>query len=247
MSEDKFRVSSIPSANDGVVSVPPDCTVREAASLMMTHDYSQLPVMCTPRVVKGVISWKSLSYARQLRGEPELVKDCMVSKYRVVTLADNLVPTIKKINESEFVLVKDKTEVICGICTLYDIGDLFLLHTEPFIEIEHIELGVRKLLREYLTPRSMKKIRGLSGMPGNAESVDDLTFGEYILWLGEESNWDSLSLNLDRRVFLDRLKEINRIRNDLMHFRNAEVNSEDLGQLKKFGKLLRTAHKMRSK
>ena len=40
--------------------VSPETRVAEAITLMLQHDYSQLPVTRTEREVKGIFSWKSL-------------------------------------------------------------------------------------------------------------------------------------------------------------------------------------------
>src|SRR5207247_1173508 len=47
-------------ANRGVLSVKPQDRLKLAVTLMLAHDFSQLPVMTGPRDLKGVVSWKSI-------------------------------------------------------------------------------------------------------------------------------------------------------------------------------------------
>lgn len=54
------RIGRLPSANTRPVSVNPNSTAAEAVTLMLLHDYSQLPVMQGERTLKGVITWQSI-------------------------------------------------------------------------------------------------------------------------------------------------------------------------------------------
>jgi CBS domain-containing protein len=51
-----FRVSRLLRPNSRPLSVSPDCTLNEAVTLMLRHNYSQLPVMTNERDVKGIVS-----------------------------------------------------------------------------------------------------------------------------------------------------------------------------------------------
>ena len=42
------------------MSVKPDDELNKAKTLMAGYDYSQIPVMTSPREVKGIITWKSI-------------------------------------------------------------------------------------------------------------------------------------------------------------------------------------------
>jgi CBS domain-containing protein len=55
-----YRIDSLESANQKPISVKPDSLISEATTLMLTNDFSQLPVMTTARDVKGIVSWKSI-------------------------------------------------------------------------------------------------------------------------------------------------------------------------------------------
>ena len=55
-----YRIDGLESANRKPVSVKPDGPLTEATTLMLTNDFSQLPVMISDREVKGIVSWKSI-------------------------------------------------------------------------------------------------------------------------------------------------------------------------------------------
>jgi CBS domain-containing protein len=71
------RIKQLDSANRAVVAVKPDEPLPVAVTLMLAGDFSQLPVMCNERDVRGVISWKTIA-ARQAAGhDPQRVRDCL--------------------------------------------------------------------------------------------------------------------------------------------------------------------------
>ena len=52
-SDPSYRLSRLRAARNTPVSVTPEHTVREAITIMMANDFSQLPVMVGERIVKG--------------------------------------------------------------------------------------------------------------------------------------------------------------------------------------------------
>lgn len=55
------RIGKLPSANVSPTRVAPNTSLSEAATIMLSQDFSQLPVMTSDRDVKGVITWKSVA------------------------------------------------------------------------------------------------------------------------------------------------------------------------------------------
>jgi len=55
-----FRIGSLPAANKTLVVVNQNDSINMAITLMLQHDFSQLPVMQGEREVKGMITWKSI-------------------------------------------------------------------------------------------------------------------------------------------------------------------------------------------
>jgi CBS domain-containing protein len=55
-----YRIGRLESANKPVISVKPDEPIQRAATLMLTHNFSQLPVMVNERDVKGIVTWRTI-------------------------------------------------------------------------------------------------------------------------------------------------------------------------------------------
>ena len=58
-----------------LLSVKRDTALKEAITLMILHDYSQLPVLQSNRDVKGYIDWKSIGEKHILGGKTETVAE----------------------------------------------------------------------------------------------------------------------------------------------------------------------------
>lgn len=53
------RIKLLPSSNREPISLPKDAKLKEAITLMLMHNYSQLPVMSSPKNVMGFVSWET--------------------------------------------------------------------------------------------------------------------------------------------------------------------------------------------
>ncbi len=106
-------------------------------------------------------------------------------------------------------------------CKNYSLKDILkILHWRQD-DSEHIE-QIEKIVK--ILHGSQKEIR----------SLDDLTFGQYKQLLDNDNNWKALNLpNVDRKIFIEQLDEIRKIRNDVMHFNlDEEDSSEKMAVLK---------------
>jgi CBS domain-containing protein len=117
--QETFRIGRLESANRKPVSVKPDTPLCEVVTLMLTHDYSQLPIMTTERNVKGVLSWKTIGSRLALNHQCTCARDCM-ERPRIVQLEDSLFSAISYISEHDYVLVQAPDRTICGMVTATD-------------------------------------------------------------------------------------------------------------------------------
>lgn len=80
----------------------------------------------------------------------------------------------------------------------------------------------------------IKKLCEETSSPKKIRTIEDLTFGDYIYLIENPERWSKLKLkSVDRVVFIEKLKEIKNIRNDIMHFEPAGITSSQHTQLKK--------------
>lgn len=236
--EPAFRVSRLLAASTRPLSVPPDCTLREAVTLMLRHDYSQLPVMTNDREVKGIVSWESIAPQMVLRGDrPEYVRDCMKGHHEVNS-TDSLFRVISRIVEHSYVLVRAEDRTIAGIVTTTDLSLQFQQLSEPFLLLAEIENHVRKLIDGRFTVDELSSVKEESDPERTVETVADLTFGEYIRLLENPEFWNKAQILVDRTVFVKELDKVRRIRNDVMHFDPDGISQEDHTLLRHFVQFL---------
>jgi len=237
MSDPTYRIGKLGSANASPVSVSPDATTAQAVTLMLYHDYSQLPVMRGEFTLKGAISWKSLGRTLALGHSCVTVRDCL-EEAAVISSDTSLFAAIPTIVEKEYVLVKDAKNKIAGIVTTTDLSLQFRQLAEPFLLLGEIENHLRRLSAGKFSQAEISSVKTPSDAGRVITDLADLTFGEHIRLLEKPERWNALGLNIDRNVFVGHLNDVREIRNSVMHFDPDGVAPEELASLRNFTRLL---------
>ena len=229
-----YRIGKLEAANKQIVYVGPNQPLQEAITLMLLNGFSQLPVMQSSREVKGVISWESIGARLVLNRTCTEVRDCMVSA-QVIDADKSLFAAIDLIAQYQYVLIQSTDKTISGIVTSTDLSRQFQQLTEPFLLLGEIEQHIRKLIEGgRFTVDQIKDSRDPSDSDRTVENVADLSMGEYIRLLENPKYWQQLGLSIDRKLFIDQLQSVRRIRNDIMHFDPDPLAQDDLLTLRGF-------------
>ncbi len=242
------RLNSLKAANKVPVSVQPNDKLRKAVTLMLRHDFSQLPVMQSSRSVKGIISWKSIGEQSQVQNrECSFVRDCMETTFVVLKQDDLLWEGISAIADNDFVLVENRSREICGLVTTSDIAAQYHFLAEPFLLLGEIENNLRQLItRAGYSPSVLRDAKDPRDTKRQVHSVSDLSFGEYLRILQDPENFRAIGLGLSRTTLIEQLTTIKNIRNEVMHFRPGGLDFDDLLDLRLVAKMLRKLN-LRSK
>lgn len=232
------RVSKLRSANTQLTTVSPDTLLKTAVTLMLMHDYSQLPVMIGERDVKGIISWVSIGTRLALDRKKESSGDDKVREFMEVDFHEvrsdaSLFQVIPTIAQHDYVLVRDANNRITGIVTASDLSLQFQQLTEPFLLLGEIENQIRQIIDDRFSKDEMTSAREPSDAGRVVRTAADLSFGEYLRLLENPARWEKLRLSIDRVTFCAELDEVRRIRNEVMHFDPDGIPSEDLDSLRK--------------
>ena len=238
MADPTHRIGRLEAANQPPKSVKPDATLKEAVTLMLTHDFSQLPVMTNDREVKGIISWKTIGSRLALKKQCPIVRDCM-EPAQEIGFDDSIFSAITTIAANDYVLVRAHDKRISGIITASDFNIQFRNLAEPFLLVGEIENGIRQILHGKFSRQELTSAKSPGDDTRLIEGVADLTFGEYIRLVESEKNWNKLKLEIDRVEFIKRLDEIREIRNDVMHFDPDGLAENDSETLREFARFLR--------
>lgn len=231
-----LRVASLEAANASVVAVGPTDTVERACTLMLMHDFSQLPVIDENGQLHGAVSWESLGRARISNPDPSMMDAC----YKAATVDDqeDLLKTIPIIYEHDFVLVTTAgVSGVRGIITAADLTLQFGAMARPFALIEEIERRLRRRVDETVPRTHLDKY---SGRAKKAMDAAQLTLGQYPPLLEDIEIFRRLGWKLDHGLFLERLRYIKTLRNELMHFSTDPLSDEDTRTIVTFADMLRT-------
>ena len=235
-----YRISKLAAANRVPVSVKADAKIAEAITLMMTNDFSQLPVMGNERDVKGMVSWQSIGTRLALGQAPTSARGAM-DPHAEVSSDASLFTAIPVIVEQGYALVRSASDKrIVGIITTSDLSLQFQQLSEPFLLLGEIENHIRRIINARFTPDELAAAKDEADGTRSVASAADLTFGEYKRLLEEPSRWAALHLDLDRGVFIQILERVRVIRNDVMHFDPDGIEDASLATLREFVKFLRT-------
>lgn len=215
-----------------LVSVSKENLLDEAVSLMLLYNYSQLPILSSKRDVYGLISWKSIGKALSLGKICLKVSDCC-EPVEVLNFDSPLFKAVKIILEKEVVLVRNFKNEISGIVTATDIGEQFLILSEPFLLIEQIENFIRILLDEKLTSDDINKVLDLEKYEKEIKHISDLTFGHYVRIFENEKLFEKIEIKVNRIMLQKMLVNVNKVRNEVMHFNPEAMEENDLLTLRK--------------
>jgi len=238
-----YRLARLPSANATPLSVHPDDLLKLAVSHMIKKEFSQLPVMETPYRLKGIISWASIARRQCLGIAVAKVGDC-IDPPQVLDLDTSLFSAIESIYRNDYALVRHPDNRIGGIVTTADLTLEFHALAEPFLLIGEIENHLRHLIGSRFSLEELRQARNTVDQSRDVAAVDDLTLGEYIRLLQVDSNWNRLSLRLDRATFVEWLDQVRQVRNDVMHFDPDPVSMERLQLLREVTRMMQTLRRI---
>ena len=174
-----YRLGRLDAANKPPMFVKPDETLQVAVTKMLTHDFSQLPVMTTERDVKGMISWKGIGSRSTLGCTCETVRDCMEDHHELRD-QDSIFDAIRIVAEHDCVLVRGRDRKIVGLITGADLSNQFRSLAEPFLLLDAIENRLRSLVDNKFTKEELQAAKNSNDTGRDIESVSDLTLGELI-------------------------------------------------------------------
>lgn len=230
-----LTVGDLPSALGGVVSVSPSATFDEAITRMMINDYSQLPVL-SGRQLRGAVTWKSIARARHANHAPPFAR--AIVQAREVSYNQDLIDILPMLAESEFVLIRNRSNEIAGIVTASDVAAAYGAMATPFFLIGEFDQRLRQVLASSI---EFSRVQELCDPEGNRSitGFDDLSIGDYQRVLENVKEWERVGWSLDRKVFIERLDEIREIRNGLMHFNPEPLPDNSTQQIRHMINVLR--------
>lgn len=249
-----YQVEQLLEGKGPLVSVKKEDTVTHALSLMIEHDFSQLPVLSSNGdfdEVEGMVTYEGIIRGIRNFGlniESLKVRD-VIGNMAVYNGDDDLFDILDRLKETNAVIILNKEfPHIEGIITSYDTTEYFRNRTEDLMRVEDIEVTIKDIIKEaYKIPSDSfeedevdnekleKAAKNISQRGSNSKpkTFNDLTLAEYINLLTHPDTWGFYKAILDLPVesvkaLLHRTRET---RNLLAHFRG-DLSAEQRESLK---------------
>lgn len=232
-----YRISNLAASTNKPLCVSPDTGLEEIVTLMLAHDFSQLPVMTSEKDVKGIVTWASIG-SRLAMGKNCRVARKLMEQHRETRSDASFFSVIAIIAAHQYVLVRDNEQKITGIITASDLALQFQQLSEPFLLLGEIESHVRQVIGQRFSPAELALAKDPGDTRREVASVADLTYGEYRRLLEHPERWDKLNIVVDRKTCIEKLDSVRRIRNNVMHFDPKGIPAEDLLILREFARFL---------
>jgi predicted transcriptional regulator len=237
------RLNRIIPQDQTVLTIPPNCLVRDALVMMRKHKFSQIPV-CKGSSVLGVFSLRSLAqevakasledWTKQKCTPGDLPVDDFLEQFEFARVTEEMSRVIDVIARDDGILI-GTPERLVGILTPIDVLRYLEQVSSPFVLVSEIELALRALIRVALDPEQLaiaSKV-SLKSIYGGDESkvpltLEEMTFDNYQSILSRADNWPLFEpvFGGTRTRLSGKLKELGLLRNDLFHFKR-EITLQD--------------------
>jgi restriction system protein len=211
---------------------------------MSEQSFDHLAVLDENEHLCGSIGWREIGATS--RGASALVKDAAVQKVRAMRTNDPLVDCVPQVAEHGFVFVLKPDGTLSGMVTAYDLAHRLGEELSPYTLMEEVEHRLRLALLAALL--RIKAESGQYGTEGDLTKIRKLreakaNFIEYVELLRRADVWAALGWLYPQDSFADRIDEVRKIRNDLMHFheQNEEEREANVEKIRLGLKMLKTA------
>lgn len=221
--EEYLSVGKIESSRVPVVSVTRATALEHAVTLMIRHDFSQIPVLNDQGGADGILSWESIA-KNSVRGVTPTV-DNSIARVTVLRLDDDLLQSIPVIINSGAVLVQDESGEIQGIITTADLSQKFQGMASPFLLMGECEKQLRRVIDSRFEVDELRQFVR-NGRRASLEGAADMTLGDIQYFLKEEPNWTKMRWSMDHDQFIEWLDEVRIVRNEIAHFSPDPVDDE---------------------
>ena len=200
-------------------------SISKAKTLMLLNDFSQIPVLNNEQKIEGCISWRSIGKVESTSENKELVDDFM-EKAVILNEKDSFLESIKLIAQNEYIFVANSENKLSGIITTYDMTMYYNDFMFPYIKLGIIEDCLRYLITNKI--KAELKIE-----------ITEFVFNDYIKLIDKDENWIKLGFKeLDKSIFVSKLKEIKEIRNNVAHYKPTPLTKEEHFVIEAFASII---------
>lgn len=133
------------------ICIKSDSSITEALSLMIEHDYSQLPVVDDTLRPIGLITSDSILRALhhfKVTTDKLFVQDAMIKKPTEYNTEDDLFDLLDDLNQDDVVHVIDSEGKLIGIVTAYDATSYLRQRSQDIMYVRDIEEMIKSYIQQ---------------------------------------------------------------------------------------------------
>jgi CBS domain-containing protein len=217
-----FPIEKLLEGRGAPCCVSADKTVGDALTLMVEHDFSQLPIVDGDGKLCGIITEATINRTYyhvggsiSLLGLP--VTHCQ-TKPATITPDSDIFEALDLL-ESEYAVIVVEGDKPVGILTDYDTTHFFRDISEGLILVEDIEVTLRQYI-ESAFPSEKEMREAMKRALGQRTDFERLSFWQHMQLVTAEGNWDKFRPVFEsKELFSLLLDQVRHIRNQLAHFR----------------------------
>ncbi|HLO28289.1 MAG TPA: DUF4268 domain-containing protein [Anaerolineales bacterium] len=251
-----YQVQQIIEGKGIPVCVTRDDSVSNALTLMIEHDFSQLPVTKKEDIFdvpEGMITYEGI--LRGVRNFNAQIDDLKVRDVMVTApihrIEDDMFDILDRLKDTNAVLIIQEIDIfpaLVGIVTSYDATEYFRKRTEDLMRVEDIELMIKEFIKiaytndkDELDETKLNEASAKIATYANKENSStekiktfgDLTLTEYISVLLLKETWQTYEkiFKVKRDFLRELLFRVRDIRNALAHFRG-DITTDQRDRLK---------------
>jgi CBS domain-containing protein len=251
-----YQVQQIIEGKGTPICVTRNDSVSDALTLMIEHDFSQLPVTKKEDIFdipEGMITYEGI--LRGVRNFNAQIDDLKVRDVMVTApihrIEDDMFDILDRLKDTNAVLIIQEIDIfpaLVGIVTSYDATEYFRKRTEDLMRVEDIELMIKEFIKiaytndnDELDESRLNEVSAKIAAYSNKENVSvekiksfsDLTLTEYISMLLMKESWSTYEkiFNVKKDFLRELLFRVRDIRNALAHFRG-DITTDQRDRLK---------------
>ncbi|MBN2003147.1 MAG: DUF4268 domain-containing protein [Anaerolineae bacterium] len=227
-----FPIQPLLAGREAPQCVSKDTKIAQALALMVQHDYSQLPIVDADGKLAGIISDQSIVEMYYHSNGAVSLLDLPVTHCQTTptTLSEesDIFDALESLKNHSAVVILDGQQQVVGILTHYDTTHFLRDVSEGIIQVEDIELTLRRRYIEAVFPNekdlqtAIKRALGSKKDDPNAPAQDyeALSFYQQMQLIRHPANWPHFEKFLaPQDLFWALMDQVREIRNQLMHFR----------------------------
>ncbi len=212
MARPSRKISDLPCAKRELKCVAPNASIREAASIMLLNDFSQLPVVDEKGKIWGILRWPSLVKGF-LDGKPLGTAKAWAVEGQTMRDDRSIYDAFEAVLQYEYVVLTNQESHACGIVTVYDLANFANESLVPYLLVEGIELELRDLIER--TKMDLEK----RTKTNNLDDRSVPSFERLIRVLDHADNWAKIRTEMSKEIVLKAIDTVRTTRNRLMHFK----------------------------